>query len=91
MRQAVALGATLMPMSGLALLLQHDVSRVYPQFGQALAATIIAGVIIVEFVGPLLVQWGLKFAGEAAPDPVAAPATPHPPQAPTGPSASPAP
>jgi hypothetical protein len=34
MRQSWALGATLLPMSGLAMLLQHDVSQVYPQFAR---------------------------------------------------------
>jgi len=80
-RQATALGATLMPMSGLALLLQHDVATVYPQFGQALSAVVLTGVILMEFLGPLAVQWGLKFAGEAEPQQAAAPMTPSQPTA----------
>jgi Kef-type K+ transport system membrane component KefB len=91
MRQSWALGATLMPMSGLAMLLQHDVSQVYPQFGQALTAVILAGVIVMEFVGPVAVQWGLKFTREAAPEATAAPMTPQQPASPAGPSATPAP
>lgn len=84
-RQAACLSATLMPMSGLALLLQHDVQRTYPQFGQTLGAVVIAGVIVMEFLGPLAVQWGLKAAREAAPEAAGAPA----PAAPAGgPSAS---
>ncbi len=74
MRQAVALGAALMPTSGLSLLMLHDVTRVYPQFGQPLAAVIVAGLIVMEFVGPLAVQWGLKFAREAEPVTTPAPA-----------------
>lgn len=88
MRQAACLSATLMPMSGLALLLQHDVSRVYPQFGQTLAAVILAGVIVMEFLGPLAVQWGLKHAKEAAPEPNGLPASRSPAPAAPGPSAS---
>jgi hypothetical protein len=65
-RQAAALGATLLPMSGLALLLQHDVAQVYPQFAE-LGSIVLAGVIVMEFIGPMAVQWGLRFAGEAAP------------------------
>ena len=42
----------------------------------------------MEFVGPLAVQWGLKFAREAAPETPAAPATPSQPAAPTGTGAS---
>lgn len=72
LRQATGLAATLMPMSSLALLLQHDVSRLYPSFGQELAAVVLAAVIVMELVGPLAVQWGLRLAGESAPEPVVA-------------------
>ena len=68
-RQALALGATLLPMSSLALLLQHDVVRLYPEFGQPLAAVLLASVIVMEIAGPLAVQWGLRFAGETPPEP----------------------
>lgn len=68
-RQALALGATLLPMSSLALLLQHDVVRLYPEFGQSLAAVLLASVIVMEIAGPLAVQWGLRFAGETPPEP----------------------
>ncbi len=68
-RQAVALGATLLPLSSLALLLQHDVTRLYPEFGQQLAAVLLASLAVMELAGPLAVQWGLRFAREAAPAP----------------------
>lgn len=80
-RQALALGATLLPMSSLALLLQHDVVRLYPEFGQPLAAVLLASVIVMEIAGPLAVQWGLRFAGETPPEPgpvAAKPAVPEP-------------
>ncbi|QJR13823.1 cation:proton antiporter [Usitatibacter palustris] len=67
--QAISLGAVLMPMSSLALLLQHDIAKLFPEFGQTLAAVIIASVIIMEIVGPIAVQWGLRHAGETAPLP----------------------
>jgi Kef-type K+ transport system membrane component KefB len=69
-RQALALGATLLPMSSLALLLQHDVSRLYPGFGQELTAIVLGAVIVMELAGPVAVQWGLRFAGDAEPRPV---------------------
>jgi Kef-type K+ transport system membrane component KefB len=84
-RQALALGATLLPMSSLALLLQHDVVRLYPEFGQPLAAVLLAAVIVMEIAGPLAVQWGLRFAGETPPEPgpaAAKPAMPEPAGAP---------
>lgn len=68
-RQALALGATLLPMSSIALLLQHDVARIYPEFGQQLAAVLLASIVVMELAGPLAAQWGFRFAGEAAPQP----------------------
>ncbi|HEX5629743.1 MAG TPA: hypothetical protein VFX72_09240, partial [Usitatibacteraceae bacterium] len=68
-RQAAGLAATLLPMSSLALLLQHDVARLYPSFGQDLAAVVLGAVIVMELAGPLAAQWGFRFAGEAAPQP----------------------
>ena len=66
-RQSIALGAALMPMSSLALLLQHDVARLYPQLGQSLAAVLLASVIVMELAGPIAVQWGLRYSGDAQP------------------------
>jgi Kef-type K+ transport system membrane component KefB len=71
-RQALALGAALLPMSSIALLLQHDVARLYPEFGQQLAALLLASIFVMELAGPLAAQWGFRFAGEAAPEPGAA-------------------
>ena len=73
--QIVGLAASLMPMSSLALLLQHDISQLFPEFGTDLAAVVVGGVIIMELIGPLAVHFGLKAAGEAAPDTQPAPAT----------------
>lgn len=67
-RQAVGLGCALMPMSTLALLLHHDVTRHFPDTGAQLTSVFLAGLIMMELVGPVLTQWGLKFAGETAPD-----------------------
>ena len=75
MRQAVGLGCALMPMSTLALMLQHDVLRTFPEFGADLTAVFLAAVLIMEIAGPILVQWGLKLAGEAEPEPATAPIT----------------
>jgi hypothetical protein len=71
----VGLGCALMTMSTLALMLQHDVLRVLPEFGADLASAFLAAVLIMEIAGPILVQWGLKLAGEAAPEADTAPIT----------------
>jgi Kef-type K+ transport system membrane component KefB len=76
LRQALALGATLLPMSSIALLLQHDVARLYPDFGQQLAAVLLAALVAMEIAGPLAVQWGLRFAGEVEPERGGAPVAP---------------
>jgi Kef-type K+ transport system membrane component KefB len=68
MRQAVGLGAVMLPMSSLPLLMAHDIGKIFPQFDQDLGAIFIAAIIIMEIVGPLAVQWGLRFAGETLPE-----------------------
>jgi Kef-type K+ transport system membrane component KefB len=67
-RQAVGLGCVLLPMSSLSLLMAHDIGKIFPQFEADLGAVFIAAIIIMEIVGPLAVQWGLRFAGETLPE-----------------------
>src|SRR5436190_8753324 len=67
-RQVIGLAATLLPMSSLALLLQHDIAKLFPQFGRDLAAVVIGAVVIMELVGPLAVHFGFKIAGEDHPE-----------------------
>jgi Kef-type K+ transport system membrane component KefB len=67
-RQAVGLGCVMLPMSSLPLLMAHDIGKIFPQFDADLGAIFIAAIIIMEIIGPLAVQWGLKFAGETLPD-----------------------
>lgn len=66
-RQALGLGAALMPMSALALLLLHDIARLYPDFAAELTAVVLAGIIVMEIAGPVAAEWGLRLAGETAP------------------------
>jgi len=67
-RQVIGLAATLMPMSSLALLLQHDIAKLFPEFGRDLAAVVIGAVIVMELLGPLAVHFGFKLAGEDHPE-----------------------
>jgi hypothetical protein len=55
-------------MSSIALILQYDISQLYPEYGQGLAAVVLASVIVMELLGPVATQWGFRFAGESAPD-----------------------
>ena len=72
MRQAIGLGAAVLPMSSLALLMLHDIARLFPSFATDFTAIILSAILMMEFVGPFAVQWGLRFAGETLPvDPTA--------------------
>jgi Kef-type K+ transport system membrane component KefB len=66
LRQAAGLALTLAPISTFALLLQHDVLRAYPEFADV-AAVLLAAILVMEFIGPVAVQAGLKIAGETVP------------------------
>lgn len=65
LRQAAALGIALAPMSGVAFLLTEDIRTIYPFFGSQLAPIVLSMVAVLELLGPLAVQWGLRYAGES--------------------------
>ncbi|CAG2132842.1 hypothetical protein LMG31506_01100 [Cupriavidus yeoncheonensis] len=64
LRQCVALGLALAPMSGLAYLLMNEVARLYPNTGEPLAAIILCALAIEQLLGPVIAAWALRFAGE---------------------------
>lgn len=66
LRKASLLAFALTPMSGVALVLVHDTARLYPQFGPALAAILVAAIAMLELLGPLFAHFALVRAGEAA-------------------------
>jgi Kef-type K+ transport system membrane component KefB len=68
MKQTLGLGLALLPMSSLSLLLQHDIARLYPAFGDDLTAAFLAAIIVMEVGGPLAVQFGFRLAGETLPE-----------------------
>ncbi|HEX4764591.1 MAG TPA: cation:proton antiporter [Usitatibacter sp.] len=68
-RQAIGLGLALLPMSSIALLLTHDIARLYPAFDRDLAPIVMGAIIVMEVVGPLAVQLGLRIAGDTVPEP----------------------
>ncbi len=65
LRQSMALGLALAPMSGLAYLLMSDVARLYPGTGEPLASIILCALAIEQLLGPVIAAWALRFAGEA--------------------------
>ncbi len=64
LRQSVALGIALCPMSGVALALTAEIVTRYADFGVALGAIIFSTIAILEILGPLAVKWSLKHSGE---------------------------
>lgn len=64
LRQGVALGVSLAPMSALAYLLMDDTYALYPEFDPAFRAVLMCSIVALQLAAPLLVYWGLARAGE---------------------------
>jgi len=64
LRQAMALGIALIPMSSVALLLTLDTAVDFPLFGSGLGLVLMSCIVILELGGPILVQMALRIAGE---------------------------
>jgi Kef-type K+ transport system membrane component KefB len=64
MRQTMALGISLAPMSSVALLLTLDTSTMFPAFGSGMGLVLMSCIVILELAGPIMVQKALKAAGE---------------------------
>jgi Kef-type K+ transport system membrane component KefB len=62
------LSLSLLPMSGLAVVMVHDTATLYPRFGAELASVVLSAVAVLELIGPLATQFALKHAGEAHPE-----------------------
>ena len=65
LRQAGLVAVALMPMSGLAVVLVHETATLYPEIRAAVASVVLAGVVILELVGPIATQFAIRRAGEA--------------------------
>ncbi|HEY8067581.1 MAG TPA: cation:proton antiporter [Burkholderiales bacterium] len=62
------LSLSLLPMSGLAVVMVYDTAALYPRFGGELAAVVLSAVAVLEIIGPLATQFALKHAGETHPE-----------------------
>jgi Kef-type K+ transport system membrane component KefB len=60
MRQGVALGVAMTPISGGALVLMADLQNLYPDFAASLAGIMFSAIAILELVGPILVHGALR-------------------------------
>lgn len=64
LRQATALGVSLVPMSSVALLLTLDTGAAFPAFASGLGLVLMSCIVILELAGPIIVQGALRAAGE---------------------------
>jgi len=65
LRQALALGLALSPMSGAALLLTLDTATLFPEFGAALQSALVGSIVVLELAGSILAFVALRLVGEA--------------------------
>lgn len=66
LRKASLVALGLMPMSGVALILVHDTSALFPKLGPALESIVVSAILMLELLGPALMYFALVRAGEAA-------------------------
>ena len=64
LRQGLAVGAALTPLSGGALVLVAELQALYPEFGAGIAATALSMIAVLELVGPIAVHAALRHSKE---------------------------
>ena len=73
MRQGLALGMTLTPLSATTLVLLADLQATHPETASQIAPIVLAAIAMMALAGPVVVQWGLRLTGDYRPQPVTAP------------------
>ncbi len=63
-RQSVGLSLALTPVSGTALVLLAELHLSHPNVAAQVSPIIFSAIAIMEIVGPVVLQWGLRHAGE---------------------------
>lgn len=63
-RQSVGLSLALTPVSGTALVLLAELQLSHPSVAAQVSPIIFSAIAIMEIVGPVVLQWGLRHAGE---------------------------
>jgi Kef-type K+ transport system membrane component KefB len=64
LRQGAALAIALTPLSATALVLLSELTRALPALAGTVLPVVVSAVIVLELIGPLAVQAGLRLAGE---------------------------
>ena len=58
---------TLMPVSATTLVLLADLRATHPEFADRLAPVMLTAIAVMALIGPIVVEWGLRLAGEHHP------------------------
>jgi len=66
LRKSSLVGLGLMPMSGLALLMLHELMQQSPLLASEIGAAMFLAITILSFAGPLALEFALRSSGEAA-------------------------
>jgi Kef-type K+ transport system membrane component KefB len=64
MRQSVALGIAMAPVSGVAFALTYDLQMISADLGASVGAIVFSAIALLELIGPLAVEWALVRSGE---------------------------
>jgi NhaP-type Na+/H+ or K+/H+ antiporter len=64
-RQALCLAAGTLPLSASAWLIGLDFAAAHPEPGAVLMPVLLAAIALVELIGPIVMLYGLRWAGEA--------------------------
>lgn len=64
LRQGTALGVTLVPMAGAALVMTSELQNLYPAFASNLTATVFSAIAFLELIGPIAVHLALRWVHE---------------------------
>ena len=64
LRQGLALGVTLMPMSGAALVMMVELQNLYPEFASQLTAVVFSAIAFLELIGPIAGHLALRCGHE---------------------------
>lgn len=65
LRQSLALGISLAPMSGVAFVLAADIGQIFPALNDELEPVVMGMIFILEILGPILMQRSLRWIDEA--------------------------
>ncbi len=63
-RQSLALGVSLAPMSGVAFILTSDIGQLFPELNTSLKSIVLSMIFVLELLGPILLQRSLIWIGE---------------------------